>query len=117
MRFILIMLISLPAFANSFSLQETGARFELSISPALMSYSSESLKKKFPVVKCNEKLAQELNAELLSKLPSKEVSQGLKFQVDEKEIVIDPKSDLGKIALMMDTRILRFTVEEKEACK
>ncbi len=117
MHFILILLVSLPVFANRFSLPETGARFELVISPVLVGYSSESLKKKFPVVKCNEKLAQALNAELLSKLPPKEVSQGLKLQVDDREIIIDPKSDLGKIVLMMDTRILRFTVEEKEACK
>ncbi len=58
-----------------------------------------------------------MNAELISKLPSKEISQGLKLQFDDKEIIVDPQSDLGKIVLMMDTRILRFIVEEKAACK
>ena len=117
MHFILVLLFSLPVFANRFELKETGARFELLITPGLISFNSEATKRKIPINKCNEKLAQALNAELLAKLPSKEANAGLKFQIDEKEINLDPQSDLGKMALMMDARILGFIVEEKKACK
>lgn len=117
MHFILIFLISLPVFANRFTLKETGARFDLLISPENIVFNSEATKRKFTVKKCNEKLAQALNAELLSKLPSKEAVKGLTIYLDEKPIVIDPQSDLAMSALAMDSRILRFIVEEKEACK
>ncbi len=117
MNFILILLFSFPIFANRFSLKDTGARFELEISPSIVSFKSESSKRSFKVTKCNVKLAEVLNAELLSKLSSKEVLKGLPFYVDERAVIIDPESDLGKVVLMMDTRILRFAVEEKEACK
>lgn len=114
---LILILISLPVFANRFTLKETGARFDLVISPEQIVFNSEAIKRKFPVVKCNSKLAQELNAELFSKLPSQEAVSGLTIYLDENPIVIDPKSDLAMSVLRMDARILRFIVEEKEACK
>lgn len=117
MNFILLLLISLPVFANRFTLKETGARFDLVISPEQIVFNSEAIKRKFPVTKCNAKLAQDLNAELLAKLPSKETAKGLTIHLNENPIVIDPKSDLAMTALAMDARILRFVVEEKAACK
>lgn len=117
MHIILVLLISLPVFANRFTLKETGARFDLVISPESIVFNSEATKKRFSVVKCNEKLAEALNAELLAKLPSKEAATGLTIHLDEKPIVIDPKSDLAMTALAMDARMLRFIVEEKAACK
>lgn len=117
MNFILIWLISLPVLANSFSLKETGARFDLSISPNELIFNSEAQKIKIKISKCNLELAKNLNAELLGKLPKKEVVQGLSFYLDEKPIKIDPQSDLAVSALVMDARLLRFIVEEKASCK
>jgi hypothetical protein len=117
MNLILIFLFSLPVFANRFTLKNTGARFDLVISPETIIFNSEANKRKFTVVKCNEKLAQALNAELLAKLPSKQAVKGLTLYLDEKPVVIDSQSDLAMTALAMDSRILRFAVEEKEACK
>lgn len=117
MHFILTLLISMPVFANRFTLKDSGARFDLKITPELIVFNSEAIKRKFPVKKCNAKLAQDLNAELLAKLPSKEAVSGLTIYLDEKPLVIDPKSELAMSALAMDARILRYVVEEKEACK
>ncbi len=117
MNFILIWIISLPVFANSFSLKETGSRFDLSISPNELVFNSEAQKIKIKISKCNLDLAKNLNAELLGKLPKKEVVQGLSFYLDEKPIKIDPQSDIAMASLAMDARMLRFLAEERASCK
>jgi hypothetical protein len=118
MKFLLVLvLICSHASANTFSLEDTGARFTLLISPTELSYHSEGLSKRVQLTKCNQKLAMELNAELLSKLPSTFGSKGLTFRVDGDTFKLDPQSSLAKMLLMMDARFLSFLKEEKTACK
>lgn len=117
MRLLFFFLISLPVYSNTFQLVDSGARFTLKISKSELTYQSEALFKKFAVKECNLKLAKDLNAELLSKVPSKSEKKGLKLLVDDKEIILGKSSELAGRALAMDSRMIRFTVEEKEACK
>lgn len=117
MKFLLLCLISLPAFSNSFELLDTGSRFTLKISKDSLTYSSEALKKTIPITACNLKLAKELNGELIRKLPRTIASEGVPFKVDNKLIPLSKKDALLHSVLAMDSRILRFTVEEREACK
>lgn len=117
MKYIALILISLPAYSNTFVLPDTGARFTLKITKTEVKYESEAMTKSFPLKACNLELARKLNGELIEKLPEKSLNAGLKFIVDERELKIAPQSDLASIATMMDPRILRFALEEKEACK
>lgn len=117
MRFLFFFLISLPVYSNTFQLVESGARFTLKISKSELTYQSETLFKKFPIKDCNLMLAKDLNAELLSKIPSKSEVKGLKLLVDDKELTLAKSSELATKALAMDSRMIRFIVEEKEACK
>jgi hypothetical protein len=117
MKFILALFLSIPVYSNTFTLSETGARFTLVINPKEVTYKSEGLKKTIPLKKCNEALAQDLNKEFISRLPSSLPKTGFKFQVDKKELLIDPQTEWGKSLVMMDSRIMRLIIEEKEACK
>jgi hypothetical protein len=116
MRFIFFLMLSFPALANSFHLSETGARFSLIINSSEARYSSEGLKKHILLKKCNLHLAQELNKELFAKIPDLSGAVGLKYKIDNSEVLIDPASDLGKLILMMDARMLRFIQEEGQSC-
>lgn len=117
MKYLFLFLISLPAFSNSFELLDTGSRFTLKITKDQLVYSSEALKKSIPLSACSLKLAKELNGELIRKLPRTIASEGVAFKVDDKLIPLAPKDELLHSVLAMDSRILRFTVEEREACK
>lgn len=117
MKYLLLILISLPAFSNTFQLVDTGARFTLNISKTDLTYQSEAMNKKFSLKDCNLSLAKDLNSEMISKIPSKIPEKGFKFLVDDKEILVDKNSELGSKILAMDSRIIRFAVEEKVACK
>ena len=117
MKYLLLSLISLPAFSNSFQLVDSGARFTLKISKSDLTYQSEALNKKFSLKDCSLPLAKDLNSELIAKIPSTLPEKGFKFLVDEKEILVDKKSELAKKILAMDSRIIRFAVEERVACK
>lgn len=117
MRFLFFFLITLPVYSNTFQLVESGARFTLKISKSELTYESETLFKKFPIKECNLNLARDLNAELLSKIPSRSEERGLKLLVDDKELILGKSSELASKTLAMDSRMIRFIVEEKEACK
>lgn len=117
MKVILAFLISLPVYSNVFELAETGARFTLSITPQSIIYDSVALHEKVIVKKCNENLVTSLNAEILAKLPNENLNKGLNFKIDKNSLLVNPKSELGKIILAMDHRILRLLIEEKSACK
>lgn len=117
MKYLFLFLISLPAFSNSFELMDTGSRFTLKITKSELIYSSEALKKTIPLSACSFKLAKELNGELIKKLPRTIASEGVIFKVDDKVIPLSKKDELLHSVLAMDSRILRFTMEEREACK
>lgn len=117
MKIILAFLISLPVYANVFELSDVGIRFTLSITPKNIIYDSAALHEKVIVKKCNENLVANLNAEILAKLPNENLNEGLNFKIDKNPILINPKSDLGKVISTMDHRILRFLIEEKNVCK
>lgn len=117
MKFLALILISLPVYSNSFVLKDTNARFTLSISKTELKYVSEAMTKSFALKPCNLELAKKLNAEIISKLPGKAGAEGLTFLVDEKELKIPMKSELASLVTLMDPKILSFAVEEREACK
>jgi len=117
MKLLLLILISLPAYSNTFVLKDTSARFSLSISKSELKYVSEAMTKSFVLNPCNLELAKKLNSEIISNLPDKSSVEGLTFLVDEKEIKIPLKSELASLVTLMDPKILSFAVEEREACK
>lgn len=117
MKYLALILISLPAYSNTFELKDTNARFTLSISKTELRYVSEAMTKSFVLKPCNLELAKRLNAEIISKLPDKAGGEGLEFLVDDKEIKVPLKGQLASLVTMMDPKILQFAVEEKEACK
>ncbi len=117
MKYLALILISLPVYSNTFVLKDTSARFTLSISKSELKYISESMTKSFAIKPCNIELAKKLNAEIISKLPDKSSGEGLAFLVDEKELKIPLKSELASLVTLMDPKILSFAVEEREACK
>lgn len=117
MKYWCLFLISLPAFSNTFQLVDSGARFTLEITKSDLTYQSEALNKKFTLKDCSLPLAKDLNSELIAKIPSSLPEKGLKFLVDEKEIRVEKNSELASRILAMDSRIIRFVVEEKVACK
>jgi hypothetical protein len=80
-------------------------------------YSSEGLTKRFEIRDCSRRLARNLNAEILDKLPSTYGAEGLRFLVDEKVFFLPAKHPLTSLVTMMDPRIHQFAVEEKKACK
>lgn len=117
MKYLFLFLISLPAFSNSFELLDTGSRFTLKITKENLTYSSEALKKTIPLSACSFKLAKDLNGEIIRKLPRSIASEGVSFKVDDKLIPLSRKDELLHSVLAMDARILRFTIEEREACR
>lgn len=117
MKGIIALLISLPVYSNTFQLADTGARFTLKISPQELRYSSEGLSRNFKITDCNRRLARNLNAELLEKLPATAGKEGLKFLVDDKTFFLPANGSLTKLVTMMDPRIHQFALEEKKACK
>ena len=117
MKYLALILISLPAYSNTFVLPETGARFSLKITKTDLKYESEAMTKTISLKPCSLDLAKKLNAEIISKLPDKSEKSGLKFLIDDRELMLSPKSELAGLVTMMDPRILRFAIEEKEACK
>lgn len=117
MKYLFVILISLPVYSNTFVLPDTGARFTLKITKTELVYSSEAMTKTIPLKPCNLDLAKRLNGELLNKLPETASANGLKFLVDDKETKLGASSELASLVTMMDPRILRFALEEKEACK
>lgn len=117
MKFLLLILISLPAYSNTFELKDTNARFTLSISKTELKYVSEALTKSFAIKPCNLELAKRLNSEIISKLPEKSHGEGLEFLVDDKEFKLPMKGQLAGLVTAMDPKIIQFGVEEKEACK
>ncbi len=117
MKYLALILISLPVYSNTFVLKDTSSRFSLSITKNELKYDSESLKKTFKIKSCNLELAKRLNAEIISKLPGKSSPDGLRFLVDDKEFIIPLKSELASLVTFMEPKILSFSIEEKEACK
>lgn len=117
MKFILLFLISLPVYSNSFQLDETSARFKLSISKDKLYFHSESLKTDIALRPCSFPIAKALNNQLISKLPRTFASSGLKFKIDNNEFFLSEKDELAKIVLSMEHKILQFMAEEKTACK
>lgn len=117
MKYLALILISLPVYSNTFVLKDTSARFTLSISKTEIKYDSESLKKTFEIKPCNLDLAKRLNAEIISKLPDRSATEGFAFLVDDKEFKVPLKSELAGLVTMMEPKILSFSVEEREACK
>lgn len=117
MKILLLFLISLPVYSNSFQLPDTGARFTLKINANELVYESESLRKKVSIKDCNLILAKQLNAEILKKLPTNFGTTGLKFLVDDKIFYLDQKSELSGMVTMMDARIHQFLLQENESCK
>lgn len=117
MKYFALILISLPVYSNTFELKQTNARFTLSITKTELKYVSEAMTKSFPLKACNLELAKRLNAEIISKLPEKNQSEGLDFLVDDKEMKIPLKGELAGLVTTMDPKIIQFAVEEKEACK
>lgn len=116
MKYLLLFLISLPGFSNTFRLSETGARFYLSITTKEVLFQSERSLRKIEVKDCNRHLAKELNSELLGKIPSTSSKNGLKIFVDDKEVSVDPKSSVAAFIGTMEMRFMRFSIEEKKAC-
>lgn len=117
MKYLLLCLISLPAFSNTFELTQTGGRFKLIITKETLQYSSESLKKTFRLNECSLQLAKSLNAELIQFLPRTPAASGLPFKVDEKLIHLSKSDELTSRILAMDQRILRFQADERAECK
>jgi hypothetical protein len=117
MKYLALILISLPVYSNTFVLKDSSARFTLSISKTELKYVSESLKKTFEIKPCNLDLAKRLNAEIISKLPGRSSADGFTFLVDDKEFKVPVKSELASLVTFMEPKILSFAVEEKEACK
>lgn len=117
MKFFLLFLISLPVYSNTFQLVDSGARFTLKISKSELAYNSEALSKTFKLKDCSLPLAKDLNSEILALLPAKPSEKGFKFLVDGKEIQVSKEDKLSSKILAMDSRMIRFTVEEKAACK
>ena len=117
MKFLFLFLITLPVYSNTFQLMGSGARFTLKISSKEITYSSEAFTKEFKLKECNLPLAKDLNSELISLIPSNPGDTGLKFMVDGKVINIGKEDKLLERIAAMDSRMIRFSVEEKRACR
>jgi hypothetical protein len=117
MKYILLTFLSLPVCSNTFKLLDTGSRFSLIIDKERLRYQSETLRQSVTIKKCNETIIQNLNAEMITNLPSHDSANGLRLNVDKSSVLVSPSSALGKIILMMDTRMIRLLSEEKSACK
>lgn len=118
MKFLLLFLITLPAFSNTFELTETGSRFKLVITKNDLMFSSESLNTKVSLRPCSFQLAKNLNNDLLSKLPRTPAAQSsIKIKVDNEDFGLSPKDDFSKIVFSMEQKVSQFLMDERAACK
>ncbi len=110
MKVFFLALLSLPLYSNTFELKHTSARFKLDITPEELRFKSEILTKKYRLTPCSLELARELNGELLGSIGVKE--SDLDFWVDGKKLR-GPSS----LLLIMNEKILAFSLKEQELCK
>lgn len=110
-----LLIFSFPALSNSFVYEDRPYDFRLKISRTDISFSSEAFKYALNIDECNLPLAQQLNAEIISKSQS-EKNGKLRLLVDNKVVRVGLKSKLRDYLRSMHVRIMQFGLEEKKKC-
>lgn len=116
MKYLTFLLATPLLLANTFRLEKTNARFNLKVSHDVVVYESESMSEKWILKDCSRELAKNLNEELFSALPQTENLKGIPFYLDNVRYVLDPKSNLARMAVSMDARMLLFTAMLEKKC-
>jgi hypothetical protein len=114
-KFFILILLSNQVLANSFSLKDSSARFELKISKDQLIYESEQLHKTIFINHCNRSLAQKLNTEMLNLIPKMQPEKGIVYFVDDKKMILNSQS--ASHAMSQDEKMLNFFSAEKKLCQ
>jgi hypothetical protein len=72
------------------------------------------MKQSFKVSPCHLPIIKRFNSELMSYMPKEDVKKGLRYIVDDKVFVVDPK-EIHSL-LNMDEKILLLMLEIKNGC-
>lgn len=113
---ILILLLTFPAWSNTFRRLEGADRFTLEIKTDELVYKSELMNKTIKLNLCGRKIAGDLNRELLALVPKTETPKGLLFMVDKTTVRLDPEGTFAKKIRGMNVRMMRFFSEERKRC-
>lgn len=110
MKVLLLLLISLPVYSNTFELKDTSERFTLDITPERLFYKSEIMSHNVKLGECGLELAKEINAGLLKAAGAQKGT--VDFYVDGKKFRA-PSSEVS----LMDAKIMSFLLNEKSLCQ
>lgn len=110
MKALLIFLISSTVYSNTFELKETNSRFQLSITPVRLIYSSEIMSHDVRLGNCGLSLARELNEELLNAVKARKTHYD--FYIDGKKL----RAPASAVTLM-DAKIMSFLLKERSLCQ
>ena len=117
MKIFLFFLFISQSYANTFSMQESGARFNLKITRDSLIYRSEMMNEKLKVNRCNFRLVEKLNSSLLGMIPTTDYKNGLTFSVDGNDFVLNADAPSLKTLMNMDQKIMSFLLNERKICR
>lgn len=113
---VLLSLLSLAAFANTFEWKGTYA-FTLKIDARSLVYLSAKARVDSVIKDCNLPLVRAINAEMVGLIPQSDTPGGTTFMADANSYLLPASGKQADLLNEMDKKIDFYREEEKKACK